>query len=185
MSQGFLPTTLRATAVPTAPGPTAPVSTAPRSMVMGATAAATSMRARWGWPLDPRPEVLRRFELPTSRWGAGHRGVDLSSTVGESVYVVADGVVTHVGVIAGRGTISVLHQDGVRSTYEPVDPVQEIVQGALVTRGQPLGAVSEVAGHCAPSTCLHLGAKRDDAYLDPLTYLQRPRIILLPVVPTS
>ena len=26
------------------------------------------------WPLDPRPEVVSRFDPPATRWGAGHRG---------------------------------------------------------------------------------------------------------------
>ena len=151
---------------------------------MGSTAGAEAVRARWGWPLHPRPAVLRRFDPPATRWGTGHRGVDLASAQGDTVRAVTDGIVTHVGVIAGRGTVSVLHEDGVRSTYEPLDPINDIVQGVEVTRGQILGVVSDITGHCAPSTCLHLGAKRGDTYLDPLTYLQRPRIILLPLIDT-
>lgn len=146
---------------------------------------APAPRGRWAWPLSPAPDIIRRFQPPGSQWGAGHRGIDLAGAPGDGVLVVADGTVSHVGVIAGRGTVSVLHADGVRSTYEPVEPVAGLHEGATVTRGQVLGRLSTASGHCAPSGCLHLGAIRGRTYLDPLTHLSRPRIILLPVLAGS
>src|SRR5699024_9638474 len=80
-------------------------------------------RGRWVWPLAPRPSVARPFVRPASTWGAGHRGVDLTSSQGSDVRTVDAGVVAHVGVVAGRGTVTVLHRSGLRSTYEPVDPL--------------------------------------------------------------
>src|SRR5690606_20833759 len=77
-------------------------------------------RSGWQWPLAPQPAVIAPFRAPQSDWGAGHRGVDLAATRGQQVLSAAAGRVTHVGVIAGRGTMTVLHRDGVRTTYEPV-----------------------------------------------------------------
>src|SRR5204863_385874 len=37
------------------------------------------------WPLRPRPPVVAGFHPPASRFGAGHRGVDLAGTVGQVV----------------------------------------------------------------------------------------------------
>ena len=91
---------------------------------------------------------------------------------------VDEGVVGHVGVVAGRGTVTVLHRSGLRSTYEPVDAAVEV--GDVVTRGQRIGTVS-TGGHCAPGTCLHLGALRGPVYVDPLTLLGATQVRLLPL----
>lgn len=134
---------------------------------------------RWAWPLSPRPEVRAPFDAPESRWGPGHRGLDLTAVVGQEVRAVADGVVTHRGRVAGRGTVSVTHPDGLRSTYEPV--VSDLAKGDSVRRGQLIGRVSEDPGHCLPATCLHIGALRGRDYLDPRPLFGGTRVILLPV----
>jgi hypothetical protein len=94
------------------------------------------------------------------------------------VLAVEDGIVSHVGVVAGRGTVTVLHRDGLRSTYEPVDAGVRL--GASVHSGEALGTLSAAGSHCA-SACLHLGARRGDGYLDPEPLLRPARIILLPL----
>ena len=166
---GVVPLAAAAPAAGSAPsigasGP-AVVSTAPKS-------------PRWVWPLSPRPSVVERFSAPRSTYGAGHRGVDLAAEVGASVRSVAAGIVSHVGVINGRGTISVLHASGIRSTYEPV--AADVAVGEVIEAEHPIGTIESVEGHCVPTTCLHLGAIRDRTYLDPLSLLTVPRIILLP-----
>lgn len=88
------------------------------------------------------------------------------------------GIVSHVGVVARRGTVTVLHRSGLRSTYEPVEA--QVEPGDEVTRGQRLGTVS-TGGHCSPMVCLHLGALRGQAYVDPLTLLGATRLRLLPL----
>lgn len=135
-------------------------------------------RDGWLWPLAPRPAVVAPFRPPHSDWGAGHRGVDLAASSGQRVLSAAAGRVTHVGVIAGRGTLTVLHRDGVRTTYEPVVP--RVREGDVVSAGQVIGAVAdEGSSHC--TTCLHFGALRGRVYLDPLALLQRRAVVLLPL----
>jgi murein DD-endopeptidase MepM/ murein hydrolase activator NlpD len=135
-------------------------------------------RQRWQWPLAPEPAVARRFERPASTWGPGHRGVDLSASSGRPVLAVAAGRVVHVGVIAGRGTVSVLHAGGVRTTYEPVTP--RVRRGQVVHAGQVIGLVDgSAASHCGG--CLHLGALRGRVYLDPLALLRPGHVVLLPL----
>lgn len=150
------------------------VAPTPRS----ATTPQPSTRRRWQWPLSPRPVVLRRFAPPATTWGAGHRGIDLAATPGEPVLAVASGAVSHVGVIAGKPTISVLHADGIRSTYEPVGA--SVRTGESVEAGQTIGLVESAGSHCT-STCLHLGAIRGAEYLDPLLLLGGWRVRLLPL----
>jgi murein DD-endopeptidase MepM/ murein hydrolase activator NlpD len=132
----------------------------------------------WAWPLDPDPHVARAFDPPESPYGPGHRGVDLAAAPGQDVLVVADGVVTHSGEVAGRGTVTVRHANGVASTYEPLD--ERIAEGTVVSRREVLGTIGS-SEHCAPTSCLHLGARLGGEYLDPLLLLARARIILLPL----
>lgn len=134
-------------------------------------------RATWDWPLVGRPPIVHRFDAPAQRWLPGHRGIDLGGLTGEPVRAVADGVVAYSGVIAGVGVVSVQHPDGLRSTYQPVQ--DRVGRGEQVRSGQMLGTL-DGAGHCGLRTCLHLGAKRGDAYLDPLLLLQAWEVSLLP-----
>ena len=143
-----------------------------------------ALRDRWAWPLHPLPAVVRPFVRPATQYGVGHRGVDLAGAPGQDVLAVAEGTVTHVGKVAGRGTVTVLHSSGIRSTYEPVSGV--VVTGATVGRGAVLGILEESGSHCAAATCLHVGAVRGESYLDPLTLLlggQRVRLLPLGQAP--
>lgn len=135
----------------------------------------------WQWPVGDgaRPILAAPFDAPAQRWGPGHRGIDLRTAKGADVTAVTDGVVTHRGRIAGRGTVSITHDSGVRSTYEPVE--SSLGVGDRVRRGEDIGRIGDGGNHCAPSTCLHLGAKRGADYLDPLPFFGAGRVILLPV----
>ncbi|MGL4174481.1 MAG: murein hydrolase activator EnvC family protein [Dermatophilaceae bacterium] len=140
----------------------------------------------WAWPLSPRPRVLREFVAPRSEYGPGHRGLDLGGSVGAEVRAVDHGVVTHAGQVAGRGTVTVRHDSGLKSTYEPLDV--QVTRGVRVSTGAPLGVLSGSAGaiaHCGTAVCLHLGARRGDSYLDPLPLLTGGRVVLLPLTGTT
>jgi murein DD-endopeptidase MepM/ murein hydrolase activator NlpD len=144
-----------------------------------ATPQSAQQETRWSWPLDPAPEVVRRFDRPDQPWLPGHRGVDLRAVVGQAVRSPTDGTVTYAGMLAGRGVVVVAHANGLRSTFEPVSSTVDV--GAGVSQGDPIGTVSAEAGHCAPATCLHWGVLRGRTYLDPLAFLGRGRIVLLPL----
>ena len=135
--------------------------------------------AVWAWPLHPLATVRRAFDPPESRYGRGHRGVDLAVTDGQRVGAVDVGTVTHSGMVAGRGTVTVRHGGGLESTYEPLE--QRIETGSVVGRGTVIGVVGG-PGHCAGSPCLHLGARLGEDYLDPMLLLGRVRIVLLPLL---
>ncbi|MDQ6688460.1 MAG: M23 family metallopeptidase [Actinomycetota bacterium] len=130
------------------------------------------------WPLVPRPEVVRGFDLPASPWGAGHRGVDLLGHVGESVHAAAAGRVTFVGRLAGRGVVVVDH-GAVRTTYEPV--TASVLVTEMVGEGQEIGRLERGMSHCFPRACLHWGLLRGDTYLDPLTLVGAGPVRLLPL----
>ncbi len=133
----------------------------------------------WQWPLPGQPRVVKHFDPPDQAWLRGHRGIDLAGITTSRVLAVADGTVTYSGSIAGVGIVSVTHESGIRSTYQPV--TDRISKGEQVRVGDQLGLLGGFGSHCLLRTCLHLGAvwgKRD--YVDPLLFLQHWEISLLP-----
>ena len=139
---------------------------------------APSPVALWTWPLADPHVVTRGFDVSGGPYAAGHRGVDLAGTRGRPVLAAGAGVVAFAGMVAGRPVVSVLHPDGLRTAYEPVQPT--VAAGQPVARGAPVGVL--VAGHagCPDEACLHWGARTGEVYLDPLTLLRPPRVRLLP-----
>lgn len=139
----------------------------------------TGARApRYVAPLAGELDLLRGFDPPAARWGAGHRGVDLGAPVGQPVRSPGPGIVSFAGDVAGRGVVTVVHPDGLRSSLEPVDPTVD--PGDHVEAGDPIGALSAVPGHCAPSSCLHWGVRDGDTYVSPLRLLRAGPTVLLP-----
>jgi murein DD-endopeptidase MepM/ murein hydrolase activator NlpD len=95
------------------------------------------------------------------------------------VLAAGAGTVTFAGTIAGRGVVVVRHNSVLRTTYEPVSG--EVTVGQIVARGQQLGRVQPVPGHCPEYSCLHWGARIGERYLDPLILVdaaRRPPVLL-------
>ena len=138
--------------------------------------------ASWTAPLAGPLEVLAPFSPPPEPWLPGHRGVDLDALPGTPVLAAGEGIVTFAGALAGRGVVVVLHPDGRRTTYEPVEALVEI--GEDVRGGEVIGVLGSGASHCGgvPS-CLHWGLRTDTDYQDPLTLLRVGRPVLLPLAP--
>jgi murein DD-endopeptidase MepM/ murein hydrolase activator NlpD len=153
----------------------------PRAAAAGPVAqtSAAAPAGLWTAPLSGALRVTRRFDPPASDYGAGHRGVDLAGQPGQPVLAAGAGVVLFAGMVAGRPVISVVHANGLRTTYEPVQP--SVAAGQAVARGSPIGRLLEGHAGCAAAACLHWGLRRGDAYLDPLQLLTVPRVRLLPV----
>ncbi len=128
------------------------------------------------WPLDPRPDVVRAFDPPSTTWGAGHRGADLAGHVGQQVHTALGGRVSFAGRIAGRGVVVVSH-GATRTTYEPVRA--SVARGDHVRAGEVIGTLQWSGGHCLPVACLHWGLRRGEDYLDPLTLVGGPRPVRL------
>ncbi len=125
-------------------------------------------------PVDA-PE-LDPFRGPPQPWLAGNRGIEYDTEPGTVVRVIGPGVVTFAGGVAGRIWVTVLHGDGLRSSYG--------VAAAQVRRGQRLraGAVVGVAGDS-----LHLGVRRGREYIDPASLWGRRvgpgMVVLVPLWP--
>lgn len=121
--------------------------------------------------------VTRGAAIPDKNWMPGHRGVDLAARPGQDILAAEDGVVAFVGVVVGVPVISIDHEDGIRTTYQPVFPT--VAVGDVVQEGQPIGRMAPPnGGHDG----LHWGAKTGpDTYINPLTLLDTPTIRLKPV----
>ncbi|EST33786.1 hypothetical protein M878_12130 [Streptomyces roseochromogenus subsp. oscitans DS 12.976] len=121
------------------------------------------------WPVGVRPLVLRGWEPPSTPYGPGHRGVDLSAPPGSPVRTVAPGRVSFAGRVAGVGVVSVaLKGTDLRTTYEPVTP--SVKKGDELRAGDVVGTVGPTASHCATS-CVHWGLLRGETYVNPLSLL--------------
>ncbi|QZY84687.1 peptidoglycan DD-metalloendopeptidase family protein [Micrococcus luteus] len=123
-------------------------------------------------------DVLRAFVAPERPWGRGHRGVDLAVPSGSAIRAPAAGRVVFAGVVVDRPVLTLEHEDGTRSSLEPVEA--DVAVGAVVDAGDPVGRLVEASPHC-PRACVHWGVREPDGwrvgdaafdrYLDPLVLI--------------
>jgi murein DD-endopeptidase MepM/ murein hydrolase activator NlpD len=120
----------------------------------------------WAWPVPAPHPIARPFVAPATAYSAGHRGLDIRADAGVEVRAPAAGVVHFAGFVVDRPVISIRHPGGVLSSFEPVEPL--VAAGDRVARGDVIGIL--LPGHCS-SPCLHLGARIDGEYVNPLLFL--------------
>lgn len=131
-------------------------------------AAAAVARGQYRPPVDA--PVTDPFRPPATPYGPGNRGLEYDTRPGEPVRAAGDGRVSFAGTVAGRGVVSVVHPDGLRSTYTGL-AVVSVGEGDPVAGGQPLGRAG---------TTMHLGFLRGDTYVDPSgLFDQVPRVRLI------
>jgi murein DD-endopeptidase MepM/ murein hydrolase activator NlpD len=77
-------------------------------------------------PGDPQPvlytppvsaEVMDPFRAPSHPYGPGNRGLKYDTEPAQEVRASADGEVVFAGPVAGSLHVTVLHADGVRTSY--------------------------------------------------------------------
>lgn len=130
---------------------------------------------QWIWPTGAPVAVLKPFAPPPKPWNAGHRGVDLNVAIGATIVSPAPGIVIYAGKAVDRPVVSVLHSGGLRSTYEPLEPL--VTLGQIVEAGTSLGTVSDQVGS-GGHLGLHWGARFEkNQYVDPLRMLVGPSIL--------
>ncbi|MFK3679269.1 murein hydrolase activator EnvC family protein [Microbacterium sp. NPDC090218] len=133
---------------------------------------------RWTWPLSGAHVVAAPFRAPAHAYGAGHRGIDLSSSISAIALAPADGTVAFRGTVVDRPLLTITHDGGFVTTFEPLRSTLD--PGEAVSAGQAIGTV-DVGGHTTAGA-LHVGVRRDGVYLNPMLLLfgEMPRAILLP-----
>lgn len=156
--------------------------TAPRAVTTLSRHAGSIPAGSWAWPVAAPHPVLRPFSLEHP-YAAGHRGIDIAAAAGDAVTAPAAGTVSFAGIVVDRPVLAILHDDGSVASLEPV--VAVVATGDRVEQGQLVARLSEQHRH-APGGGLHLGARIDDAYLDPLQLLgEIPPAVLLPLGDTA
>lgn len=139
-------------------------------LLLGATlpsAPVAPSAGTWGWPvIGP---VVGAFEPPETPFGAGHRGIDIAAAAGTTVLAPEAGVVAFAGRVAGELFVTLDHGGGLTSTYSWLSEVL-VRKGDAIARGTPIARTG--LGHPGSSVAhLHLGARRDGVYVDPLVLL--------------
>ena len=114
---------------------------------------------RYRPPVDA--PVVDLFRPPATPFGPGNRGIDYATVPGTVVRAAASGDVSFAGPVGGSLHVVVRHGDGIRTSYSFLAAVG-VRRGERVGAGQPLGVTA---------TTLHFGARRGDAYIDPLSLL--------------
>ncbi len=116
--------------------------------------------------------VTDPFRPPASAYGPGNRGLTYDLAPGTPVRATADGLVVFAGAVAGSRHVTVLHADGLRTSYSFLGDVG-------VRRGQRV-AQGDVVGTAGPG--FHLGAREGASYIDPAGLFD-PRIVDVRLVP--
>lgn len=151
--------------------------------MLGFAVPAGADTGRLAWPLRPPPAVTRGFDAPAPDWQRGHRGVDLAGVPGQQVYAAGPGTVVFAGDLAGRPVVSLAHDGGLRTSYEPVEVL--VRPGQRVDAGSVLGRLLPGHGGCPVAACLHWGAMWGPAvradYVDPVGLVATTPIRLKPV----
>ena len=137
---------------------------------VGGPAAAGEDPVTYLAPVDA--PVRDPFRPPDGPYGAGNRGIQYDTAPGTPVRAAADGEVTFAGLVAGSRHVTVLHGDGLRTSYSFLAEIRVVV-GQRVAQGEVVGTTVDD---------LHLGARDGDAYLDPASLFGSgpPRVHLVP-----
>lgn len=94
-------------------------------------------------------------------YGAGNRGWDYLVFPNQPVSATAPGTVVFAGPVAGERYVTVLHPDGIRSSYSYLSRI-DVKVGQQVSRGEILGSASHR---------FQIGFRRGNVYLDPATLI--------------
>ena len=115
--------------------------------------------------------VLDGFRPPPGPFAAGNRGIEYETSPGTPVGAIAAGRVVFAGSVGGSRHVTVLHADGLRSSYSFLETIEVAVDDRILA-GQSVGR---------STSRLHLGVRAGAAYLDPALLFGAGRVHLVPV----
>lgn len=102
------------------------------------------------------------FRMPDNPYGAGNRGVEYATDVGDTVHASASGRVRFAGPVARELYVTLDHGGGLLSSYSYLKRVN-VSQGDTVAQGDVVGLASE--------RYLHFSVRLNGEYVDPASYL--------------
>jgi hypothetical protein len=113
------------------------------------------------------------YSLPASKYGAGHRGIDLFVQTNQELTAPFDSVVSFVGKVVDRNLITLSSLTGYKASFEPV--CSDLVVGDFVSEGEVFGwqcdADDDYEDHC--KNCVHFSVRSEYGYLNPLLFVGR------------
>jgi murein DD-endopeptidase MepM/ murein hydrolase activator NlpD len=102
--------------------------------------------------------IIDPFRPPATPYGPGNRGLEYGTTPGMPVVASADGVVVFAGPVAGSLFVTILHADGLRTTYSYLASIA-VHKGDVVEQGDLVGLTG-----LRP---FFFSVRDGDTYLDP------------------
>ena len=140
------------------------------ALVLAAVSAPSPAHATTYRPPIAAP-VVDGFRLPDGPYGPGNRGLEYATSPGTPVRAIGAGLVVWAGPVAGNTAVTILHPDGLRSSYSYLAEAR-VKAGERVTAGAVVGIAGER---------LHLGVRANGAYLDPATLFTTTGVRLVPL----
>ena len=119
-------------------------------------------------PVDA--EVVDPFRPPAHIGAPGNRGLEYAPEPGLPVQASAEGQVVFAGSVARNRFVTVLHRDGLRTSYGYLGWIA-VQKGDWVERGRLLGTTSDR---------FFFSVRAGGAYLDPALVLTAGRVRLVP-----
>lgn len=116
--------------------------------------------------------VADPFRPPATQYGPGNRGLAYDLAPDTPVRATADGSVVFAGAVGASQHVTVLHADGLRTSYSFLSAIA-VRRGDVVRQG-------DVVGAAGPG--FHLGARDGEHYLDPES-LFGERVVEVRLVP--
>ncbi|MBI2705135.1 MAG: peptidoglycan DD-metalloendopeptidase family protein [Actinobacteria bacterium] len=102
--------------------------------------------------------VVDPFRPPPNPYGPGNRGLTYGTSPGDAVRAAADGTVIFAGQVGGSLHVTILHADGLRTSYSFLATIA-VRQNARVRQGDLVGTAGGT---------VHFGVRDpNDTYLDP------------------
>lgn len=101
--------------------------------------------------------VIDPFRPPAHIGAPGNRGLEYGASDNQVVAAAAAGYVFFAGPVAGRKVITILHDDGLRTTYTGLLEIW-VIEGMMVRQHSAIALAS---------SGFHFGARIHDHYLDP------------------
>lgn len=95
--------------------------------------------------------ISDEFRPPAEPWLAGNRGLEYDTTPGTAVTAIGPGLVVFAGSVADGLYVTVLHPDGIRSSYSFL-AVISVSRGDRVRAGTVVGVAGDL---------FHLGPARE------------------------
>lgn len=138
----------------------------------------------WTSPIAP-PLIDAVFRQPETKWGAGHRGIDLVAMPDTPILAPTSGVVKFAGQVFGRPVVTLTTSNRLTLEFEPAcltppalssaNPELAVASKVFSVIGQPVLAGQPFAWFCPEGQlthclipCLHWGVKTaQGGYLSP------------------